>query len=153
MRLLHQIVSGNNERLESRQLSLWVKIAPPGPKLDTPDLILCWLCITDLRNISLQFTETAVPAQETTYICQVFTIPDDQVYHLIATKPIITNQHVMHHTLIYGCPDGVGKLSILSQISILESATEKHDPKKHLHFRSRSATEAREQKSATERRC
>ena len=42
-------------------------------------------------------------------MCQVFDLPNDRPYHLFATKPIIDNDYVMHHTLLYGCEDGVGE--------------------------------------------
>jgi len=58
----------------------------------------------DTIKLDVTFTRTAVPAEETTYICQKYEIPSDKMYHLIATKPIIDNAYVMHHTILYGCP-------------------------------------------------
>ena len=57
----------------------------------------------------LTLDQTSVPTKETTYMCQVFDLPNDRPYHLFATKPIIDNDYVMHHTLLYGCEDDVGE--------------------------------------------
>ncbi|KAK3089057.1 hypothetical protein FSP39_000478 [Pinctada imbricata] len=61
----------------------------------------------DLLNVTLRFPETPVPAVETTYLCMTFDLPNDTDYHLIATQPIINNEYVMHHILLYGCDDNV----------------------------------------------
>ncbi|XP_067932935.1 DBH-like monooxygenase protein 2 [Watersipora subatra] len=57
----------------------------------------------DTKNWTITFDNTAVPAQETTYMCQIFDLPDDQVYHLFASQPVINNPYIMHHTVVYGC--------------------------------------------------
>lgn len=54
--------------------------------------------------VDLVFNRTHVPVQETSYWCQSFDIPNDREYHMFATKPIIDNAYVMHHTILYGCP-------------------------------------------------
>ncbi|XP_067941873.1 DBH-like monooxygenase protein 2 homolog [Watersipora subatra] len=59
----------------------------------------------DTQNVTIKFDRTPVPAQETTYMCQTFDIPNDQVYHLFASQPVIDNPYVMHHTLVFGCTD------------------------------------------------
>ncbi|XP_048245467.1 uncharacterized protein LOC124143521 [Haliotis rufescens] len=59
----------------------------------------------DTQNITLRFPRVAVPAKETTYMCMVFDIPSDQDYHMIAYKPEIDNDNVMHHIVIYGCEE------------------------------------------------
>jgi hypothetical protein len=51
----------------------------------------------DRLNITIRFPETAVPAQETSYMCIVFDLPSDTDYHLMAYVPVIDNEHVMHH--------------------------------------------------------
>ena len=61
-----------------------------------------------MRNITIRFPPTAVPAQETTYMCMTFEIPIDEEYHLIAYEPIIDNVHVMHHIVVYGCAESEG---------------------------------------------
>ena len=58
--------------------------------------------------MTLRLDRTAVPAQETTYMCQAFTLPNDRDYHLFASKPEIDNDYIMHHTLVYGCSDDLG---------------------------------------------
>ena len=66
------------------------------------------LVISDVRNITLRFPRTKVPAKETTYVCFNFELPDDQEYHLIATKPFIDNENVMHHMVLTTC-DSTGQ--------------------------------------------
>lgn len=55
----------------------------------------------------MKFDRTLVPTQETSYLCQTFDIPNDKEYHMLATKPLIDNAYVMHHTILYGCPADV----------------------------------------------
>ena len=62
---------------------------------------------SDTLKIDITFERTQVPAVETTYICQAYEVPADKMYHMIATQPIINNAYVMHHTILYGCPDHV----------------------------------------------
>ncbi|XP_052764483.1 uncharacterized protein LOC128206211 [Mya arenaria] len=61
----------------------------------------------DVFNISISFApNTTVPAQETTYMCQVFDLPEvatSGAYHLIAAVPNIVNPAVAHHMIIRGC--------------------------------------------------
>ncbi|XP_076468958.1 dopamine beta-hydroxylase-like [Babylonia areolata] len=61
----------------------------------------------DVRNITIRFPRTKVPAKETTYICFNFELPDDQEYHLIATEPFIDNHNVMHHIVLSTCDSSV----------------------------------------------
>jgi len=61
----------------------------------------------DTIEIEMKFDRTLVPTQETSYLCQTFDIPNDKEYHMFATKPLIDNAYVMHHTLLYGCPADV----------------------------------------------
>ena len=61
--------------------------------------------------MTLKGSRTAVPGNKTTtYVCQVFDVPDDREYHLFATKPEIDNRNVMHHMIVWGCPGDQGKL-------------------------------------------
>ncbi|CAH1778685.1 unnamed protein product [Owenia fusiformis] len=62
----------------------------------------------DVHTLTLRFNHTKVPAQKTNYYCQTFDIPTDQDYHIIASKPIINNTAVMHHSVIFGCLGGYG---------------------------------------------
>ncbi|XP_046360947.2 uncharacterized protein LOC124138380 isoform X1 [Haliotis rufescens] len=55
------------------------------------------------RNLSFTFPETRVPARETTYYCQLFDLPVDDDYHLVATEPILVNRDTVHHILLFGC--------------------------------------------------
>jgi len=62
----------------------------------------------DVRNLTIRFPRTKVPAQETSYVCFNFELPSDQEYHLIATEAIIDNANVMHHMVLSECADSVG---------------------------------------------
>ncbi|XP_048245120.1 tyramine beta-hydroxylase-like isoform X1 [Haliotis rufescens] len=60
----------------------------------------------DVMNITLRFPPTAVPAEETSYMCFTFELDmleEDSEYHLIGSKPFIDNANVMHHIVITGC--------------------------------------------------
>ena len=65
-----------------------------------------FLYSTDAIFESLVFPNTSVPAVETNYYCMTFELQNvDTDYHLIATRPIVKNQNVVHHMLLYGCKD------------------------------------------------
>ncbi|XP_067661768.1 tyramine beta-hydroxylase-like [Haliotis asinina] len=53
----------------------------------------------------LRIPRTPIPSTETTYICMTFDLDDSQDYHMIATKPEIDNDNIMHHIILYGCND------------------------------------------------
>ncbi|XP_071096535.1 tyramine beta-hydroxylase-like isoform X2 [Haliotis cracherodii] len=59
----------------------------------------------DVLNFTIRFPETEVPAEDTTYMCMIFDVPSDRDYHYIASKPLIDNDNVMHHVVVYGCTD------------------------------------------------
>ncbi|XP_071155959.1 tyramine beta-hydroxylase-like [Mytilus edulis] len=61
----------------------------------------------DTRNITVKMPKRKVPRQTTTYTCLLFEFPQDQDYHIVATKPVIDNKHVMHHILLFGCDESV----------------------------------------------
>ena len=62
--------------------------------------------IADIKNFTISIDSgTEVPAQETTYMCQLVKLPDDQEYHIIGTIPKIDNLQVAHHILLYGCDE------------------------------------------------
>ena len=54
-------------------------------------------------------TRNKVPAEETTYQCQYMELPNDRDYHLIASEPYIDNANIMHHIIVRGCPESIGK--------------------------------------------
>jgi hypothetical protein len=72
--------------------------------------------VIETLNMTVRFTETPVPDVETSYMCMIFDLPSDRDYHLMAYEPVIDNEHVMHHILLYGCdPNGMYKqLTLLS---------------------------------------
>ncbi|XP_067676503.1 MOXD1 homolog 1-like [Haliotis asinina] len=55
------------------------------------------------KKMDLKLPRTVVPAAETTYMCQIFSIPNDTDYHIIATQPLIDNVNIMHHAVVFGC--------------------------------------------------
>lgn len=57
----------------------------------------------DVKNFTIRYPVTSVPSQETNYFCMTFELPQDGDYHMIATKPVIDNEYVMHHILLFGC--------------------------------------------------
>ncbi|XP_053386346.1 MOXD1 homolog 2-like [Mercenaria mercenaria] len=59
----------------------------------------------DTFSYDVRLTTSSVPAEKTTYICQVLDLPSDGDYHLVATTPFIDNKNVMHHAIVYGCSD------------------------------------------------
>lgn len=64
-----------------------------------------FILLSETRNITLRFPRTSVPSHTTTYMCLVFDFPQDGDYHVVATKPVIDNHHVMHHILLFGCDE------------------------------------------------
>ncbi|XP_070174485.1 tyramine beta-hydroxylase-like [Littorina saxatilis] len=71
----------------------------------------------EVQNITFRFSPTSVPNTETNYFCMTFDLPDDDVYHLVATQPYIDNEQVMHHVILYGCDsDGATPPSIPTPI-------------------------------------
>ena len=64
-------------------------------------------------STDVRFPEgSEVPAEETTYMCGAFDFEDsikDGSFHMIGAEIIIDNAAVLHHLIVYGCPDDVGK--------------------------------------------
>ena len=55
--------------------------------------------------------KTAVPVDETTYMCQMLDLPTKGGdFHGIANMPAIDNINVMHHISVYLCTDEEGKI-------------------------------------------
>lgn len=59
----------------------------------------------ETRNITIKFPKSIVPKQATTYRCLIFEFPQDGDFHIVASKPVIDNHHVMHHILLFGCDE------------------------------------------------
>jgi len=59
----------------------------------------------DVMSRDVRLPVTNVPARETTYQCMYVELPQDDDYHLIATTPIIDNVNIMHHMLMFACPE------------------------------------------------
>ena len=69
-------------------------------------MISAGVCLlADVRNFTIRFPRTLVPAKGTSYYCFNFRLPDDQEYHLIATEAIIDNANVVHHMALSSCVD------------------------------------------------
>ena len=61
----------------------------------------------------MRFPEIEVPAVETTYMCSAVTFDESirsSSYHVIGAEIIVGNPNVLHHLVVYGCPDEVGTL-------------------------------------------
>ena len=64
---------------------------------------------TEVMNLSMPQTE--IPDVETTYMCTSFTFSDDVVagdFHAVGIETIVDNVDILHHILVYGCPDEAG---------------------------------------------
>ena len=48
-------------------------------------------------------------------MCTHFHIPFDVDYHVIAWKPLIDNERVVHHVLLFGCHE-TGKYFVIRKI-------------------------------------
>jgi len=59
----------------------------------------------DVKATTYRFPPTEVPAEVTSYLCMFFylDIPEGTSEHLIAYEPIVDNEEVMHHSVMYGC--------------------------------------------------
>ncbi|XP_021380223.1 uncharacterized protein LOC110467403 [Mizuhopecten yessoensis] len=57
-----------------------------------------------MQNVTLKFPRTDVPSHVTNYYCQIFDLPDGD-FHLVGTRPIIDNQELTHHILLFGCDE------------------------------------------------
>eukprot|EP00105_Crassostrea_gigas_P028554 XP_011450241.1 PREDICTED: dopamine beta-hydroxylase-like [Crassostrea gigas] len=55
----------------------------------------------------IRFPKRKVPAEKTTYTCMVVEVPEMEDHHMVANKPLIDNENVMHHLLVYGCQEEV----------------------------------------------
>ncbi|KAK3090982.1 hypothetical protein FSP39_016225 [Pinctada imbricata] len=64
----------------------------------------------DLMNVTIRFKPTQVPPTETNYYCMTFDLNLTAEYHMIATEPVIDNEYVMHHIVLFGCAGSDGKL-------------------------------------------
>ena len=74
-----------------------------------------------MRIWNTTFTVTPVPGQETTFMCQTFEFPDaTSDYHIVAYQPHIDNEYVLHHMLMYACPDDVGMFRNNSRIKCIK---------------------------------
>ena len=66
---------------------------------------------TDVKNQTIHFPVTAVPAQHTTYICALFDFQDvTEDVHMFAAMPVLDNRQVMHHIALFGCTGGESRL-------------------------------------------
>ncbi|XP_052692764.1 DBH-like monooxygenase protein 2 homolog isoform X1 [Crassostrea angulata] len=85
-----------------RSKNTWVQCQKAELKCDAIDS-------PDVKNFTIRYPVTSVPSQETNYFCMTFELPQDGDYHMIATKPVIDNEYVMHHILLFGCGESVTK--------------------------------------------
>jgi len=55
------------------------------------------------HTLSLRYPNFSVPSESTSYFCNSFTLPADQIYYAIKYAPIIQHTHVVHHMILYAC--------------------------------------------------
>ncbi|XP_072542242.1 DBH-like monooxygenase protein 2 homolog [Salminus brasiliensis] len=64
--------------------------------------------LPDSSYFDLTMTNFTVPAENTYYHCKVMNIPLlDQKYHIYRIEPLIENVDLVHHLLLYRCPQTV----------------------------------------------
>ncbi|XP_055862928.1 dopamine beta-hydroxylase-like isoform X2 [Biomphalaria glabrata] len=57
-----------------------------------------------VMSLDLRLKRTPVPAKRTTHMCQLLDLSALPVsYHIVAVKPIIDNNEVVHHMALFGC--------------------------------------------------
>ena len=77
--------------------------------------------VSGTQRVELRLPPTEVPAVETTYMCTAFTFPDEIVngdFHMIGAETIMGNPRIIHHLIVYGCPDETGSFSIIVLVRI-----------------------------------
>ena len=57
----------------------------------------------ETQFFDVKFPKRKVPAQETTYTCIIVEVPEVEDHHMVANKPLVDNEKVVHHLLVYGC--------------------------------------------------
>ncbi|OWF56201.1 Dopamine beta-hydroxylase [Mizuhopecten yessoensis] len=57
----------------------------------------------DLKHFDIRIPTLDVPTKRTHYVCQKFKVPDTDTFHAVAFEPLISNHHVVHHMLLFGC--------------------------------------------------
>lgn len=87
-------------------------------------VLINWICLlwlsTGVKKHILRLPVTSVPDSVTTYMCMKFKLPTDGDYHIIAEEPVIDNDHVVHHMIMFGCQDlGNYKLHLIVVIAKL----------------------------------
>ena len=66
----------------------------------------------DVENITVTIDEVEIPPQVTTYMCQFMELPSDGDYHVIAAEPMLDNEFLPHHMILYACLDEDGKVVV-----------------------------------------
>lgn len=72
------------------------------------------LFISETQYFDIKFPRRRVPSKKTTYTCMVVEVPEVGDHHMVANKPLVDNDHVMHHMLLYGCEGNLQKFHILT---------------------------------------
>ncbi|XP_053470259.1 DBH-like monooxygenase protein 2 homolog [Ictalurus furcatus] len=64
--------------------------------------------IPDSKYFDMTMTNFTVPAISTYYHCKIMSLPEfDRKYHIYRIEPVIQNQDLVHHLLLYRCPTSV----------------------------------------------
>ncbi|GIL68707.1 hypothetical protein Vafri_21959, partial [Volvox africanus] len=56
-----------------------------------------------LQTLDIRMPSFSVPTAPTTYQCLNLAVPADAKYHIYASEPIIDNQPLVHHFVVYTC--------------------------------------------------
>ncbi|MCJ8743956.1 hypothetical protein PDJAM_G00100630 [Pangasius djambal] len=68
--------------------------------------------IADSKYFDLTMTNFTIPALVTYYHCKIMSLPAfDRKHHIYRIEPVIQNQDIVHHLLLYRCPPSVTKPS------------------------------------------
>ncbi|CAG2219261.1 unnamed protein product [Mytilus edulis] len=63
-----------------------------------------------ILRTSLRIPATSIPSKQTSYYCMLFSLPSNDTFHLVGTKPIIDNKDITHHILLFGCNEQEGQI-------------------------------------------
>jgi len=71
----------------------------------TCDIEVAFFHDADTLTVDLQMPNYNVPSKRTSYICTPVDFPRDQDYHIVRIDPIKDQQAVLHHMVLFICPN------------------------------------------------
>ncbi|XP_062607315.1 dopamine beta-hydroxylase-like isoform X2 [Saccostrea cucullata] len=66
----------------------------------------------DIRILDIRLKPQSVPPKLTTYACQQFQVLENETFQAVAFEPLIGNEGVVHHMLLFGCERSIGTFAI-----------------------------------------